>query len=146
MSSNSIDDIENNDPSSDLDDAKFEAYFARKFKKMWNKKKVFPKKKAFPKKDSTNPKAVTKGKFVPKTERNKTKGASKPIQCYECQGFGHTVAKCVNRKEKSKGKVLNVVWDEESNDEVPEPDSPSSESGKFIAFMALSNCQALTQA
>lgn len=78
VSSNSVDDTENSDSSNDLDDAKFEAYFYRKFKKMWNKKK------AFPKKDSTNPKAVSKGKFVPKIKRNKPKGASKRIQCYEC--------------------------------------------------------------
>ena len=68
VSSNSVDDTENSDSSSDLDDARFEAYFARKFKKMSNKKK------AFPKKDSTNPKAASKGKFVPKTERNMVKG------------------------------------------------------------------------
>ena len=33
MSSNRVDDTEDSDSSSDLDDAKFEAYFARKFKK-----------------------------------------------------------------------------------------------------------------
>ncbi|XXG86639.1 hypothetical protein AAC387_Pa11g1498 [Persea americana] len=41
--------------------------------------------------------------------------------------------------KKSKGKALNVAWDEESNDDTSKPDSPTSESGKFVAFMALSN-------
>ena len=108
-------------------------------KKMWNKEK------AFPNKDSKNPKAVSKWKFVPKTKRNKLKGASKPIQCYECQGYSHTAAKCANRKSKSKGKALNVAWDEESDDEVSEPDLPSSESGKFIAFMTLSNASSVQE-
>ncbi|XXG61691.1 hypothetical protein AAC387_Pa05g0236 [Persea americana] len=90
-----------------------------------------------------NPNAISKGKFVPKTERNKPKGASNPIQCYECLGYGHTAAKCANRREKSKGKALNVAWDEESNEEESKPDSPSSESGKFIAFMALSNASSV---
>ena len=72
-------------------------------------------------------------------EKNKSKGTSKLIRSFECQGYGHTAAKCANCKEKSKGKALNVAWDEESNEEVSESDSASSESGKFIAFMALSN-------
>ena len=44
-----------------------------------------------------------------------------------------------NRKEKSRGKALNVAWDEEFDEKVSEPNSPSSESGKFIAFTTLSN-------
>ena len=107
MSSNSVHDFENSDSSSD--DAQFEAYFARKFKKMWKKKKAFPKKDAFTKKDPLNPKAVSKGKFVPKTEREKSKGTTKPIQCFECQGFGHTATKCANWQQKSKGKALSVA-------------------------------------
>ena len=66
MSSNSVDEAKNNDSSSDMDDAIFEVYFAIKFKKMWKNKK------GFTKKDSMNPKAVSKGKSVPKTERNKS--------------------------------------------------------------------------
>lgn len=91
------------------------------------------------------PRQLQKGKFVPKTERNKPKGTSKPIQCFECQGYGHTAAKCTNRKEKSKSKALNVAWDEESDEEVSEPDSSSSESGKFIAFMALFNASSMQE-
>ena len=64
MSSNSVDEIENSDSSSYFDDAKFEAYFARKFKKMWKNKQ------AFTKKDSLNLKAPSKGKFVSRTENN----------------------------------------------------------------------------
>ena len=134
-----MDETKNSNSSCDLDDAKFEAYFTRKCKKMWKNKK------AFTRKDSMNPKASSKGEFVPKMERNKSEGTSKPIQCFECQEYGHTIAKCANRKEKSKGKALNVAWDEEFNKEVSKPDSPSSESGKFIFFMALSNTSSVQE-
>ena len=43
LSSNSVDETENSDSSSDIDDAKFEAYLARKFKKMWKNKNAFSK-------------------------------------------------------------------------------------------------------
>ena len=84
----------------DLDGAEFKKYFVRKFRKMWKNKKAM--------KDSQNPEAPSKTKFGPKPEKNPSKGSSKPIQCYECQGHGHTAAKCANRKEKSKAKTLNV--------------------------------------
>ena len=50
------------------------------------------------KKDFSNSKAPFKGKFVPKSEQNQTKGTPKPIKCFECQGYGHTAAKCANRR------------------------------------------------
>lgn len=54
-------------------------------------------------------------------------------------GHGHTVAKCANRKEKCKGKALNVSWEEETQDEKSEPDSSSNDIGKFVVFIAMSN-------
>ncbi|RWR91205.1 LRR.XII-like protein [Cinnamomum micranthum f. kanehirae] len=88
VSSNSMDDNENSDSSYDYEDAKFEAYFAKNFKKMWKNRK------SITKKDSHNPKATTKGKFAQEIEKNQDKGTSKPIQCFECQGYGNTTAKC----------------------------------------------------
>ena len=67
----------------DSEDAGFEKYFIKKFKKMLKNKKA--------KKDGNN-KAPYKTKFV--SEKNTSKGSTKPIQCFECQGYGHTTAKC----------------------------------------------------
>ena len=133
MFSNSVD----SDSSCDSEDARFEAYFSKKFKKMWKNKK------SLANKDSQYPKAHSKGKSLPKTERNQSTGTPKPVKCFECQGFGHTVAQCANRRDKSKGEALNVAWDEDSDEDVSEPDSPSSEFGKFIAFMAVSNTSSM---
>ena len=76
------------------------------------------------KKDGNN-KAPYKTKSVP--EKNPSKGSTKPIQCFECQGYGHTAAKCANRKEKSKGKALNVSWEEDTDEEKSEPESPDND-------------------
>ena len=100
----------------DLEDAEFEKYFIKKFKKMLKNKKA--------KKDGNN-KAPYKTKFV--SEKNTSKGSTKPIQCFECQGYGHTAAKCVNKKEKSKGKALNVSWEEDTDEEKSEPESPDND-------------------
>ncbi|XXG89606.1 hypothetical protein AAC387_Pa12g1568 [Persea americana] len=110
VSSKSIDDNEDSDSSSD--DAQFEAYFARKFKKMWNKKNAFPKKEAFSKKDSTYPKAASKGKFVPKTERDNAKGQendrllqqSQKIEA-ELVNLQKELLTCTSEKENCAGKL-----------------------------------------
>ena len=119
------------------DDAVFESYFFKKFRKMWKNKK------ANSRKDSHNPKAPTKGKFVPNSEKNPSKGSSKLIQYFECQGYGHTAAKCASRREKSKSKALNVSWDDKSEEEISEPESSTNGSGKYVAFMALSNVSSI---
>ena len=75
---------------------------------------------------------------MPKTERNQSTGTPKPVKCFECQGYGHTAAKCVNRKKKSKGKVLNVSWEEDTDEEKSEPESPDNDFKNCVAFMALS--------
>ena len=137
MSSNSVECNENSDSSCDSEDARFEAYFSKKFKKMWKNKK------SLANKDSQYPKAHSKGKSLPKTERNQSTGTPKPVKCFECQGYGHTAAQYANRRDKSKGKILNVAWDEDSNEDVSEPYSPSNESGKFIAFMGISNTSSM---
>ena len=84
-------------------------------------------------------KAPNKSKFVPKSDKNLVKGPSKPIQCYECQGHGHTTTKCTNWKEKIKGKALDISWENDYEEECSEPESPSRESGRCVAFMVLSN-------
>ena len=50
-------------------------------------------------------------------------------------------SKCANRKERSKGKALNISWDDDSEEEDSEVESPihASESAKFVAFMTRTN-------
>ena len=62
-------------------------FFEKKCRKLWKNNL---------KKELQNNKAPNKAKFVPKSDKNPGKGPSKPIQCYECQGYGHTAAKCAN--------------------------------------------------
>eukprot|EP00268_Persea_americana_P034952 TRINITY_DN3454_c0_g1_i2.p1 TRINITY_DN3454_c0_g1~~TRINITY_DN3454_c0_g1_i2.p1 ORF type:complete len:227 (-),score=57.35 TRINITY_DN3454_c0_g1_i2:922-1602(-) len=92
------------------------------------------------KKDGNN-KAPYKTKSVP--EKNPSKGYIKPIQCFECQGYGHTAAKCANKKEKSKGQALNVSWEEDTDEEKSEPESPNNDFKNCVAFMALSTVSSL---
>ena len=65
----------------------------------------------------------------------------KNTHCYECKGFGHYASQCINRSFKTPGKVLNVTWDDDSDQDGndSELDSSSSDHGKFMAFMAKSN-------
>ena len=88
-----------------------------------NLKKEFPKNKSF-----------NKPKTAPKNYKNSSKNANKPIQCFECQGFGHPASKCANRLERNKGKALNVSWEEDSENENSESKS-QFEYAKFVAFM-----------
>ena len=111
----------------DLEDAEFEKYLIKKLKKMLKNKKA--------KKDGNN-KAPYKTKSMPK--KNPSKRSTKLIQCFECQGHGHTAAKCANRKEKSKDKALNVSWEEDTDEEKSEPESPDNDFKNCVAFMALS--------
>ena len=111
----------------DSEDAGFEKYFIKKFKKMLKNKKA--------KKDGNN-KAPYKTKSVP--EKNPSKGSTKPIQCFECQGFGHPAYKCANWLERNKGKALNVSWEEDSENENSESKS-QFEYAKFVAFMSSTN-------
>lgn len=111
----------------DSKDAEFEKYFIKKFKKMLKNKKA--------KKDGNN-KAPYKTKSVP--EKNSSKESTKPIQCFECQCYGHNAAKCANRKEKSKGKALNMSWEEDTDEEKSEPESLDNDFKNCVAFMALS--------
>ena len=53
------------------DDAEFEKYFVKKSRKMLENKKA--------RKDSQNLKAPSKTKFVPKFEKNQSKGSYTPI-------------------------------------------------------------------
>ena len=76
-------------------------------------------------------------------ENNPSKGSTKPIQCFECQGYGHIAAKCANIKEKSKGKVLNVSWEEDTDGEKREPESPDNDFQNYVAFMALSTVSSM---
>ena len=116
----------------DLEDAEFEKYLIKKLKKMLKNKKA--------KKDGNN-KAPYKTKFV--SEKNTSKGSTKPIQCFECQGYGHVATKCANRKEISKGKALNVSWEEDTDEEKSEPESPDNDFKDCVAFMALSTVSSL---
>lgn len=155
ISSSSMDDHDTCNPDSDTDDEHFEAYLARKLQKIWINRKNFNKKDSSNSKPpyssnskppfTSNSKPHFKGKFVSKTEQNYSKGTTKPIKCFECQGYGHTASKCANRKEKNRSKALNVAWDENSDEDVSEPDSPSSKSGKFITFMALLNISSVQE-
>ena len=54
-------------------------------------------------------------------------------------------SKLANRKEKSKGKALHIALNEEYDEEVFEPDSPTSDSGKLVAFIALSNTSSVQE-
>ena len=115
---------------SDLEDTEFEKYFIKIFKKMLKNKKV--------KKDGNN-KASYKTKSVP--EKNPSKGSTKPIQPFECQGYGHT--ECANKKEKSNGKFFNVSWEDDTDEEKSEPESPDDDFKNCVAFMALSTVSSM---
>lgn len=69
------------------------------------------------KKDFQQTKSQKKSNGESKPENNNDKNSSQP-QCYECKGFGHYASKIVKRKLKNKGKVLNVKWDDDSDDKV----------------------------
>ena len=86
-------------------------------------------------KNDGNNKAPYKTKYVP--EKNPFKRSTKNIQCFECQGYGHIAAKCANRKEKGKGKALNVSWEEDIDEDKSDPESPDNEFKTSVAFMAL---------
>ena len=92
-----------------------------------NLKKEFPKNKSF-----------NKPKIAPKNYKNSSKNANKPIQCFECQGFGHPASKCANRLERNKRNALNVSWEEDSENENSESKS-QFEYAKFVAFMSSTN-------
>lgn len=83
---------ENHDDESenDFDNVELEALFVKKFKKYLNINK-----KNLNKEFSKN-KSFNKSKFVPKIDKTSSKNTNKPIQCFECQGFGHPASKCAN--------------------------------------------------
>lgn len=116
----------------DSDDAELEALFVKKFKKYLNKNK-----KNLKREFSKN-KILNKLKIGSKNEKTSSKNTNKPIQCFECQGFGHPASKCANQLERNKGKTLNVSWEEDSEDENSESES-QSKYAKFVAFMSSTN-------
>lgn len=83
-------------------------------------------------------KTFNKPKVVPKNDKNPAKNTFKPIQSFECQRYGHTTARCANRKEKKRGKAPNVAWDDDSDAESSGLDSPDNEFENCVTFMALS--------
>lgn len=48
-----------------------------------------------------------------KVKSSSSKGKSKELQCYNCQGFGHMATECPS-KVKSKRKGLVATWDDSS--------------------------------
>ena len=75
----------------DSDDVELKALFVKRFKKYMKNNKMNPKKE-FPKNKSFN-----KPKCVTKNDKNTSKIATKPIQCFKCQGFGHPDSKSANQ-------------------------------------------------
>ena len=115
----------------DLDDVGFEKYFVKKFMKIWKHKKA--------NKDSQK----NKTKYVPNSEKNPSKGSTKPIQRFECQGYGHITTKCANKKEKSKGKALNIAWEEDTDEEKSELESPNNEFKNCVSFIVVSTISSM---
>lgn len=131
-SGESDDETENN-----LDNEDFEALFVKNFKKLLNKNK------SGMKRNFLKNKAQNRNNYLPKidkpTGKSFSKNSSKGIKCFECQGYGHIVAKCANRVERRLDRALNVTWDDDSEEQKSQSESISECGGKFIASRSRSS-------
>lgn len=132
-----------NDSEQETEDPDLDALFVKKFKKfLKNDRKDFKKNfKSIAQKGLHKPSSSFKSNAGQNSEKNVSKIPPKSTHCFECKGFGHYASQCVNRTFRTQGKVLNVTWDDDSDQDCneSEPESSSPEHGKFMAFMARSN-------